>query len=90
MKLTGKVLIRDIYNGKSSGYLTAVDLETGGDLKLTVPGVIDKSLLMKTVDIDASVVPTNYPIRDNGNGSFYGGFSLVVNGGQCKMTPIKG
>lgn len=53
MRIIGRVLWRERYEGEKQVYLTGVDLETGGDIKLA--GDLPEIELMKSGGFEADV-----------------------------------
>lgn len=78
MRLQAKVIITEQYLSPKSGknYVTALDLETGGMMKFTLPGEIEQKATLVPVAVTVDVKPGLS--RDGG---------LYLTGNQIEIKP---
>jgi hypothetical protein len=81
MRVRGKILVREVFaSDKGVSYITGVDMDTGGDIKFSIPGVIDTSqVLLQTVNFEANLKGRN----------FNGSIAYQVINGELQFSPIK-
>ena len=81
MKVRGKIMVREVFaSEKGVTYITGVDMDTGGDIKFSVPGPIDESKVMLTT--------VNFEANLKGR-QFETGVSYQVINGELAFSPIK-
>lgn len=56
MRLIVKLLVRDVYHGKSRSYVTGLDRENGGDVKFSLPNESCPDFpIMVPLDVEADI-----------------------------------
>ena len=81
MKVSGQIMVRDVFKSDSGvSYISGVDMETGGDIKLYFEGTIDEPKVILT--------PVNFSATVKGR-LFDRSVSYSVINGDLKFTPIK-
>ena len=81
MKVSGQIMVREVFQSdKGVSYVTGVDMETGGDIKLSVPGAVEEQKIM--------LQPVNFSATVKGR-MYDRSVSYSVINGDIRFSPIK-